>query len=141
MVFSPLYFWIFIFHFLFNFYFYPPNPPNPPNIYFMIRNIYRNILKVSGMVRKKSRGLLGGQQIFQGAFREVLIQRMFGVFLFCNVSLCVLMRNYRHNNRQFLRCVPPYGLVCIVSGILYLFGCRSSYLYIYRGVILIYLGG
>ena len=43
MVFSPLYFRIFIFHFLFNFYFYPPNPPNPPNIFFMIRNIYRNI--------------------------------------------------------------------------------------------------
>ena len=63
---------------------------------------------------------------------------MLGVCLFCNVSLCVLMRNYRHNNRQFLRCVPLYGLVCIVSGIvsgiLYLFGCRSSYLYIYRGV-------
>ena len=66
MVFSPLYFRIFIFHFLFNFYFYPPNPPNPPNIYFMIRNIYRNIIKEWEMVRKKVRGVIGGQDIFRG---------------------------------------------------------------------------
>jgi hypothetical protein len=57
MVSSHLYFLFSIFDFLFNFYFYPPNPPN---IYFMIRNIYINILKVSGMVRKKVRGVIGG---------------------------------------------------------------------------------
>ena len=66
MVFSPLYFWIFIFHFLFNFYFYPPNPPNPPNIYFMIRNIYRNIIKEWEMVRKRMGGVSGGVMYFGG---------------------------------------------------------------------------
>ena len=43
-----------------NFYFYPPKPPNPPNIFIMIRNIYINILKVSGMVRNKVRGVVRG---------------------------------------------------------------------------------
>ena len=66
MVSNRLYFWIFIFHFLFNFYFYPPNPPNPPNIYFMIRNIYRNILKVSGMVRERTGGVGVGVMYFGG---------------------------------------------------------------------------
>jgi hypothetical protein len=32
----------------------------------MIRNIYRNIIKVSGMVRKKVRGVIGWYQIFRG---------------------------------------------------------------------------
>jgi hypothetical protein len=49
----------YIFDFLFNFYFYLPKPPHPPIIYFMIRNIYINIIKVSGMVRTRSGGLVG----------------------------------------------------------------------------------
>ena len=32
----------------------------PPIIYFMIRNIYRNIIKEWEMVRKKVRGVIGG---------------------------------------------------------------------------------
>jgi hypothetical protein len=40
--------------------FFVVNPPNPPNIYFMIRNIYRNIIKEWEMVRKKVRGVIGG---------------------------------------------------------------------------------
>jgi hypothetical protein len=66
MDFSPLHFGIFIFHFFFNFYFNPPNPPNPPNIYFMVRNIDRNMIKEREMVRKKVRGVIGGLQIFRG---------------------------------------------------------------------------
>jgi hypothetical protein len=49
----------YIFDFLFNFYFYLPKPPNP-NIYkIMIRNIYINIIKVSGMVRKRAGRVMG----------------------------------------------------------------------------------
>ncbi len=56
----------YIFDFLFNFNFYPPKPPNPPIIYFMIRNIYKNILKVSGMVRESAGGGIWGGSRFGG---------------------------------------------------------------------------
>jgi hypothetical protein len=65
--FSSLYIFAIIFvKFLLNFYFYPPNPPKSPIIYFMIRNIYINIIKVSGMVRERAGGVSGGVVDFGG---------------------------------------------------------------------------
>ncbi len=44
----------------------PHTPPYPPIIYFMIRYIYINILKVSGMVRERTGGVGGGVVDFVG---------------------------------------------------------------------------
>ena len=46
--------------------FTPPTPPYPPIIYFMIRNIYRNIIKEWEMVRKKTGGVGVGVMYFGG---------------------------------------------------------------------------
>ena len=70
---------VYIFEFIF-FIFYsilkitPPTPTYPPLIYFMTRYIYINILKVSGMVRERTGGLVVGSG---GGVGFVILEEVF----------------------------------------------------------------